>query len=107
MWRGLLLITDLIREACGNAASSARIQHLDLGASSVQVNVLPEKFIDEFRWAGETSPMPEQELPINAGISLDSAANPDVHSIGETKQGKFMSEADARAHGYRPAKNGQ
>jgi hypothetical protein len=51
--------------------------------------------------------MPEQELPINAGISLDSAANPDVHSIGETKQGKFMSEADARAHGYRPAKNGQ
>jgi len=26
---------------------------------------------------------------------------------GNTKQGKFMSEADARAQGYRPAKNGQ
>ncbi|HXM28456.1 MAG TPA: hypothetical protein VN957_20700 [Chthoniobacterales bacterium] len=51
--------------------------------------------------------MPEQELPINAGISLEPAANPDVHSIGETKQGKFMSEADARDHGYRPARNGQ
>jgi hypothetical protein len=32
---------------------------------------------------------------------------PDTRWYGNTKQGKFMSETDARAHGYRPARNGQ
>jgi hypothetical protein len=32
---------------------------------------------------------------------------PGTRWYGNTKQGKFMSEADARAHGYRPAMNGQ
>jgi hypothetical protein len=32
---------------------------------------------------------------------------PGTRWYGNTKQGKFMSEADARAQGYRPAKNGQ
>ena len=81
--------------------------HDDLLAGSAESRWGRKLFIDDFRRAGETSPMPEQELPINAGISLEPAANPDVHSIGETKQGKFMSEADARDHGYRPARNGQ
>jgi len=32
---------------------------------------------------------------------------PGTRWYGNTKQGKFMSEAEARDHGYRPAKNGQ
>jgi hypothetical protein len=32
---------------------------------------------------------------------------PGTRWYGNTRQGKFMSEAEARAHGYRPAKNGQ
>jgi hypothetical protein len=32
---------------------------------------------------------------------------PGTRWYGNTKQGKFISEADARAQGYRPAKNGQ
>ena len=32
---------------------------------------------------------------------------PGTRWYGNTKQGKFMSEADARAQGYRPAMNGQ
>jgi hypothetical protein len=32
---------------------------------------------------------------------------PGTRWYGNTKQGTFMSEADARAHGYRPALNGQ
>ncbi|SRR6266446_2228553 len=32
---------------------------------------------------------------------------PGTRWYGNTKQGKFMSEADAHAHGYRPARNGQ
>ena len=32
---------------------------------------------------------------------------PGTRWYGNTKQGKFMSEADARAQGYRPARNGQ
>jgi hypothetical protein len=32
---------------------------------------------------------------------------PGTRWYGNTKQGKFMSEADARAQGYRPSKNGQ
>jgi hypothetical protein len=32
---------------------------------------------------------------------------PGTRWYGNTKQGKFMSEADARALGFRPAKNGQ
>ena len=32
---------------------------------------------------------------------------PGTRWYGHTKQGKFMSEADARAQGYRPAMNGQ
>jgi hypothetical protein len=32
---------------------------------------------------------------------------PDTRWYGETKQGEFMSEADAKAKGYRPARNGQ
>jgi hypothetical protein len=32
---------------------------------------------------------------------------PGTRWYGNTKQGKFMSEAEARAHGYRPARNGQ
>ena len=32
---------------------------------------------------------------------------PGTRWYGNTKQGKFMSEVDARAQGYRPAKNGQ
>ena len=31
---------------------------------------------------------------------------PGTPSYGNTKQGKFLSEADAHAQGYRPAKNG-
>ena len=32
---------------------------------------------------------------------------PGTRWYGNTKQGKFMSETDARSQGYRPAKNGQ
>ena len=32
---------------------------------------------------------------------------PGTRWYGNTKQGKFMSEAEARAQGYRPARNGQ
>jgi hypothetical protein len=32
---------------------------------------------------------------------------PGTRWYGNTKQGKFMSEGDARAQGYRPARNGQ
>jgi hypothetical protein len=32
---------------------------------------------------------------------------PGTRWYGNTKRGEFMSEADARAHGYRPAMNGQ
>jgi hypothetical protein len=32
---------------------------------------------------------------------------PGTRWYGNTKQGKFMSEADARTQGYRPARNGQ
>jgi len=32
---------------------------------------------------------------------------PGARWYGNTKHGKFMSEAEARAHGYRPARNGQ
>jgi hypothetical protein len=32
---------------------------------------------------------------------------PGTRWYGNTKQGKFMSEAEARAHGFRPALNGQ
>lgn len=32
---------------------------------------------------------------------------PGTRWYGHTKQGKFMSEADARGQGYRPAMNGQ
>jgi hypothetical protein len=32
---------------------------------------------------------------------------PDTRWYGNTKQGKFMSEVEARAQGYRPARNGQ
>jgi hypothetical protein len=32
---------------------------------------------------------------------------PGTRWYGNTKQGKFMSEEDARAQGHRPAKNGQ
>jgi hypothetical protein len=32
---------------------------------------------------------------------------PGTRWYGNTKEGKFMSEADARAQGYRPAMNGQ
>jgi hypothetical protein len=32
---------------------------------------------------------------------------PGTRWYGNTKQGKFMSEVDARAQGYRPAMNGQ
>ena len=32
---------------------------------------------------------------------------PGTRWYGNTKQGKFMSEADARSQGFRPAKNGQ
>ncbi|HKB92126.1 MAG TPA: hypothetical protein VKC60_16535 [Opitutaceae bacterium] len=32
---------------------------------------------------------------------------PGTRWYGNTKQGKFMSEKDARAQGYRPARNGQ
>ena len=32
---------------------------------------------------------------------------PGTRWYGNTKQGKFMSETDARAQGYRPAMNGQ
>ncbi len=32
---------------------------------------------------------------------------PGTRWYGNTKQGKFMSEAEARDHGYRPARNGQ
>ena len=32
---------------------------------------------------------------------------PGTRWYGNTKQGKFMSEADVRAQGYRPARNGQ
>ena len=33
--------------------------------------------------------------------------DPGTRWYGNTKQGKFMSETDARAQGYRPAMNGQ
>jgi len=32
---------------------------------------------------------------------------PGTRWYGNTKRGEYMSEADARAHGYRPAMNGQ
>jgi hypothetical protein len=32
---------------------------------------------------------------------------PGTRWYGNTKQGQFMSEAEARTHGYRPARNGQ
>src|SRR5437899_9077142 len=46
-----------------------------------------------------------RQVWVNAGTGVYHY--PGTRWFGNTKQGKFMSEADARAQGYRPARNGQ
>jgi hypothetical protein len=87
--------------------------HDDLLAGSAESRWGRKLVIDEFRWAGETSPMPEQELPIKADISLEPSANLplDVPLIGETRLisliGNHSAESDVwlgeRANGQRVA----
>jgi serine/threonine protein kinase len=56
-------------------------------------------FIDDFRRAGETSQMPEQELPSDADISFEPTANlrSDFHSIGQTRLISLISNHSAES----------
>jgi serine/threonine protein kinase len=55
--------------------------------------------VDVFHRATETSPMPEQELPINGDSSLESSGNfpPDFRSIGETRLISLISNHSAES----------
>src|SRR5260221_6201150 len=94
--------------------SFGKDSHTTICSPGVQESRCGRKLvIDEFRWAGETSPMPEQELPIKADISLEPSANLplDVPSIGETRLISLISNHSAesdvwlgeRANGQRVA----
>src|SRR5438132_12085276 len=93
-------MSNWIKEACDNAAPSARTHPPRFAAPErAHPKCRRKLFIDDLHRGGETSGMPEQELPINTDISLEPPVvlPLEISAVGDTRLISLISNHSAES----------